>query len=201
MKTRATAVTATSAADSQPKPSASASESTKAPDDAQTLQILLANTSDAELAKHLSAAPAACTPAQLKALLSVLKTLGMDVASARALASAPSTASASKRLHCVRCHSKYTEKENGLKACVITHEDMDPGQEFMGGRPHEYKYTCYGCGHWVYDDDTWPKVCFQGKHTTKPEEVNYGTTTEECEDRGCLRKKKRRGVLRGTGSS
>ena len=50
-----------------------------APDTAQALRTLLANTTDAELAKRFSAAPTACTPTQRKSLLSILKTLGMDV--------------------------------------------------------------------------------------------------------------------------
>ena len=150
-------------------------------DTAQTLQILLANISESELAKHLSAAPTACTPAQLKSLLSILKTLGMDVASARAL----STASAADPLHCVRCHKTYTEKKNGLKACVITHDGVDA--EFVGRWPHEYLYECGQCGLSMYDDEgEFPEVCFEGRHTTDPEEVEYGGTTEECEDIGCF---------------
>lgn len=74
------------------------------------------------------------------------------------------------RLHCVRCHSDYTEIENMDRSCHVPHDDDSAYVERVGiGRGTSEYETQYGCcGKTVEGEgdlgppDGW---CYEGMHT------------------------------------
>ena len=94
-----------------------------------------------------------------------------------------------ERLHCLRCHSNYFEKNNTTKACKVTHDVLEEEPDYKVG--DEYTYSCSSCGaSGTCSSGDWPPYheddCFIGTHTTEEEDVSYGTTTPYCsEELGC----------------
>jgi len=73
------------------------------------------------------------------------------------------------RLHCVRCHSEYTDIENDDRSCRVPHDDDSAEVEWIGSRgKYEYE-TYYGCCSRTVEGegdlgppDGW---CYEGMHT------------------------------------
>jgi hypothetical protein len=87
-----------------------------------------------------------------------------------ALAAFFATLTPPPRLHCVRCHSDYTEIENTDRSCHVPHDDDSAYVERVGlGRGTSEYETQYGCcGKTVEGEgdlgppDGW---CYEGMHT------------------------------------
>lgn len=88
-----------------------------------------------------------------------------------ALASFFATLTPPPRLHCVRCHSDYTDIENTDRSCHVPHDDDSAYVERVGivgrgGSEYETQYGC--CGKTVEGEgdlgppDGW---CYEGMHT------------------------------------
>jgi hypothetical protein len=89
-------------------------------------------------------------------------------------------------LHCVRCHETFNDADNSDKACTIEHDT----ELFVGSRNGMSSWytgylTCCGADykfHRYYSKDKAdPAYCFQGKHTTDPNDVDY-TIAEDPKD-------------------
>ena len=74
-------------------------------------------------------------------------------------------------LHCVRCHSDYTEIENDNRSCQVPHDEYNYEIEWVGplGRDgYEYETQYFCCGKTVDGEgdrgppDGW---CYEGRHT------------------------------------
>ena len=146
------------------------------------LTILLRRTEAQEAWRALSKAPNCLDDKQKETLLQTLQVLGLGVDEARRLALDP----APKKVHCVRCHQLFKERDNHQSACTVMHtcasyeiiQDWD-------GRDRE---TCTSCD-WIsekYDRmPIMPDICFKGMHTTDQDRVEYGSTIESCEEIQC----------------
>ncbi|KAF8506360.1 hypothetical protein BU17DRAFT_71321 [Hysterangium stoloniferum] len=88
--------------------------------------------------------------------------------------------------HCVRCHSDYYLKRNTNDACQIPHVFDAEDRTFTGNRSRwgekEYQYTARCCsGSTLVEEsefeykleDTEPRFCFSGRHTTDVRDVRY----------------------------
>ena len=155
----------------------------------EAVKILLSRTDDEEIMEYLADAPKVLTEAQNAQLLEIFRELGLDsaVKEAEGLVNEPQ-----KDIHCVRCHKVYTERENGKDACRITHDKWELDDWEMERRPDgtrrggEWKWYCDVCDIGVsHSDPHPPDICFKGPHTADAMEVQYGCTTETCEERHC----------------
>ena len=108
--------------------------------------------------------------------------------SSSAAAASPSMA------HCMRCHETFSPNDNDSsdRACVVEH-DHDTFEGSRNGTPY-YTGTLGCCGayhrfHRFYDhgdDATEPKYCYEGPHTSNPDEVEYnGKTIKICNAGDC----------------
>lgn len=92
--------------------------------------------------------------------------------------------------HCVRCHEPFVPGDKKDK-CIIEH-DTDL---FSGSRNGTSWYTgklgCCGADyrfhrHYSDGEKADPKYCFEGRHTTNPNEVEYNNTTvKHCTEDEC----------------
>lgn len=85
--------------------------------------------------------------------------------------------------HCVRCHSEYTDEENGDGECVIPHvfdSDCNFSGKVLGyDKVYEYRAECCdgvtleeegaGDNAWLNADRICP--CYEGRHTSDVQEV------------------------------
>jgi len=84
-----------------------------------------------------------------------------------------------EELHCVRCHNVFIPGNNN--ACIIEHDT----ETFEGSRNGTSWYTgklgCCGAAYEFHRHDSRekadPKYCFQGSHTTDPDEVKYNKSS------------------------
>ena len=84
-----------------------------------------------------------------------------------------------EELHCVRCHNVFIPGNNN--ACIIEHDT----ETFEGSRNGTSWYTgklgCCGAAYKFHRHDSRekadPKYCFQGSHTTDPDEVKYNKSS------------------------
>ncbi|KAH9015805.1 hypothetical protein EDB85DRAFT_2024062 [Lactarius pseudohatsudake] len=128
-------------------------------------------------------APPKLTPKALHALVSKIpaKTLHAYVLAhlptappdtLTALASFFATLRLPTLLHCVRCHTDYTEVENDSRSCRVPHDESSAEAEWVGysGRndsEYESLYLC--CGKTVdgeFYDTPLAGWCYEGMHTT-----------------------------------
>jgi len=88
-----------------------------------------------------------------------------------------------EKSHCVRCHKDYAEYQNTNQACVIAHwGDLQRLHKHSDGSTWEWG----GCGctfesdyyDWCDTDES----CYEARHTTDPDEVEYVSGSEEDED-------------------
>mmetsp|Transcript_21008 Transcript_21008/g.44983 ORF Transcript_21008/g.44983 Transcript_21008/m.44983 type:complete len:202 (+) Transcript_21008:54-659(+) len=101
---------------------------------------------------------------------------------------AKASSSTKEERHCVRCHASFVLGDNS--ACIVEH-DTDL---FEGSRNGTAWYTgtlgCCGADYRFHrhssDDKAEPAHCFEGTHTTHPDEVEYNKTTiKHCDKDGC----------------
>lgn len=124
--------------------------------------------------------------AEVQELLTLLEKMGFGVEDAEDLVEDK------EELHCVRCHETYFERDNVGSPCLIEHEVFN-GEGTRWG-PDIYRYTCESCGEDGMEDGAgngidWPNhgICYEGEHTTDPDEVDYDDdNTLTCEAHGCL---------------
>jgi hypothetical protein len=148
------------------------------------LTYLLNNTHPEDLHDRISKAVHGrmMLPADVENLLSSLQTAGV-VTSAACAAVEDNTLR-----HCVRCHSVYIERNNGLKACVVWH---DPPRLMKTDRPVKdspvYKHF-YPCCNQMTDvgGSLGPFPHSVGRHTTLAASVRFNKTNIlTCEERKC----------------
>ncbi|RXW15242.1 hypothetical protein EST38_g10615 [Candolleomyces aberdarensis] len=90
--------------------------------------------------------------------------------------------------HCVRCHSTYHEKDNGLQMCKVGH---DRGVLVNINERPGYVGHYFPCCGFVLEtneriEDTMGRWCVIGRHTTRKEGVVFNeTNVRDCKKRGC----------------
>ncbi|KAH9053255.1 hypothetical protein EDB87DRAFT_1569468, partial [Lactarius vividus] len=104
-----------------------------------------------------------------------------------ALASFFATLAPPPRLHCVRCHSDYTEVENDDRSCHVPHDDESADVQRVGmgrgGSDYETHYGC--CGKTVDGEgdlgppDGW---CYEGMHTTDVKRARFRADSTPAND-------------------
>ncbi|KAF6759613.1 hypothetical protein DFP72DRAFT_806599 [Ephemerocybe angulata] len=175
-----------------PTRSAMAAKSFSAPTTSTTalsLTYILHNTSPEELHTRLlnavshrhdgSSAVLALSGDAITDLFETFRELGFNTAHARA------AVSDTMRRHCVRCHSKYLERDNGIGACRMAHEEIEVQDPENFGRMVRWVACCgVKLSEGAKMDNEW---CFVGRHTTTPENVVYNASNVvECgEGKGC----------------
>ncbi|KAH9034782.1 hypothetical protein EDB84DRAFT_1438034 [Lactarius hengduanensis] len=95
-----------------------------------------------------------------------------------ALASFFATLTPPTLLHCVRCHTDYTEVENDNRSCRVPHDEDSAEVEWVGmdrnGNEYVTEYGC--CGKTVDGEgdqgppDGW---CYEGMHTTDVKRARF----------------------------
>jgi len=88
--------------------------------------------------------------------------------------------------HCVRCHSDYYLKRNTNDACQIPHVFDAEDRTFTGSKTrwgekkYQYKARCCNSSTLIEEsqfeynlEDTEPRYCFSGRHTTDVRDVRY----------------------------
>ncbi|KAH9164097.1 hypothetical protein EDB89DRAFT_2103205 [Lactarius sanguifluus] len=118
-------------------------------------------------------------------VLAHLPTAPLDTLAA--LASFFATLAPPPRLHCVRCHSDYTEVENDDRSCHVPHDDDSANVERVGmgrgGSDYETHYGC--CGKTVDGEgdlgppDGW---CYEGMHTTDMKRARFRADSTPAND-------------------
>ncbi|KAF6749065.1 hypothetical protein DFP72DRAFT_1143407 [Ephemerocybe angulata] len=177
-----------------PTGSSMAAKSFSAPTTSTTalsLTYILHNTSPEELHTRLlnavsnrdggSSAVLALSGDAITDLFETFRELGFNTAHARA------AVSDATRRHCVRCHSKYLERDNGNEACRVPHEGFDvpdPENYASGQRAHWVACCSVKLAAGERMENEW---CYVGRHTTTPENVVYNASNVvECsEGKGC----------------
>ncbi|KAF6759583.1 hypothetical protein DFP72DRAFT_885487 [Ephemerocybe angulata] len=156
---------------------------------ALSLTYILHNTTPSELHTRLlnavshkqggASAVLALSGAAITDLLHTLSELGFNTAHARA------AVSDATRRHCVRCHSAYLEKDNGVEACRVAHEEIEVQDPEKFGRMVKWVACCgVKLAEGAKMDNEW---CFVGRHTTTQANVVYNASnvTECNEAKGC----------------
>ncbi|KDQ50404.1 hypothetical protein JAAARDRAFT_42039 [Jaapia argillacea MUCL 33604] len=145
---------------------------------ATILNYLLNNTSPEELHERLSKAVKSTMmlPSDLEVLLSSLQTAGIVTSAARAAAHDDTPR------HCVRCHTRYIERNNSSTACTIAH--VRPVLVKTNKNIDVHHWPC--CGGWAHVGMYPSKPHFLGRHTTRGCNVEYNNTNvRTCEERNC----------------
>ena len=95
---------------------------------------------------------------------------------------APLTADAGVSLHCVRCHSTYTENKNHPSACKINHNDEGDSERTEIG--YEDMTTTVACCGASFDSEEGPdtEYCFEAPHTTDVDAVLYYDKVDDDDD-------------------
>jgi hypothetical protein len=95
-----------------------------------------------------------------------------------------------EKIHCARCHETYLERDNDVSACLVDHEAFEGEGERWGG--DIFHYTCQSCGRVGIEDGggngidlPGDGICYEGPHTTYPDEVVYGDNIHTCETNDC----------------
>jgi len=146
------------------------------------LSYILNNTSPVELHDRMRKALASrmMLPSDVEYLLWSLNKVGV-VTSAAYVAAKDQTVR-----HCVRCHSKYLERDNGLTVCVVGHDHPRLCKQTRGGES-TYMNT-FPCCNVVLPLEVagFAQPHFVGRHTTMREAIAFnGTNLLSCEQRGC----------------
>ncbi|KAI9467384.1 hypothetical protein BJY52DRAFT_1111901 [Lactarius psammicola] len=138
------------------------------------------------------------TPEALHALVSTIPTKTLHAYVLAHLPTAPpdtlsalaaffATLTPPPRLHCVRCHSDYTEIDNDDRSCHVPHDDDSAYVERVGigrgGSEYETQYGC--CGKTVDGEgdlgppDGW---CYEGMHTTDVKRARFRADSTPAND-------------------
>ncbi|KAH9018877.1 hypothetical protein EDB85DRAFT_2010618 [Lactarius pseudohatsudake] len=104
-----------------------------------------------------------------------------------ALASFFATLTPPPLLHCVRCHTDYTEVENDNRSCRVPHDEDSAEVEWVGmdrnGNEYVTEYGC--CGKTVDGEgdqgppDGW---CYEGMHTTDVKRARFRDDSTSDDD-------------------
>ncbi|OCH88797.1 hypothetical protein OBBRIDRAFT_794887 [Obba rivulosa] len=83
-----------------------------------------------------------------------------------------------QQYHCHRCHNDYYAADDGLTACVISH---DPPQRVKSGI---IEYSVFPCCNKY--DQPYSTQCYRGMHAPDPEDVDYDRSSAiDCVTNGC----------------